>query len=770
MTRPSHSQKHRGRRPVTGRAQRMKLRHVTPTTVRSTRRLAGGVATGFPARLATFLVLLSLFGLGAAVVVSASSGGEPRTGAIAGTVRDAAGGPLNGASVLVAATPLAALSAMDGSFRIDGLATGSYAIEVRHAGYRPARVSDLRVNPGATTQIEVHLEREGAQAVSPGATSSESIGSAKVQTQAEPKRGIGAALDALRSLASPSANGPRPSCAREMGSERQELRMHDAPPASVGDQAAGLAPRPPTVPTTGGSRLPNDEAFDSMFFRHYGVNPFVPTDEDPLSTFALDVDAASYTLTRRYLELGQLPDPAAVRVEEFVNYLPQGYPEFDDEDFRIFLEGAPSPFGPGNQLVRVGLKSRTVSDRTRPPLNLTFVLDGSGSMAREDRLGLVQASLRLLVDRLRDGDRVGIVLFQTDARVILEPVTLGSHPRRECGNGDHHREWSPFDKRHDDRCEHGWSPSGRQLVLEAIDRLVANGSTNAEGGLLLGYDMARRSFRSAASNRVILCSDGVANEGRTGAASILARVRDEADKGIRLTAVGCGMGNYNDVLLEQLADRGDGNYFYVDDLSEARRVLVDGLTGTLLTVAEDAKVQVAFDPARVLRYRLLGFENRDIADRDFRNDRVDAGEIGPGHEVTALYEVKLAPGAPAGRLATVQVRYARPREEVGGRREVQEIAAVLDSRQLCRRFESASPSFRLDAAAAEFAEILRGSYWAKESRPADVIPVAQRAAEDLRRASWGGVDPRAPQAAAELVSMLAQATRLEGQLSRNEEE
>jgi Ca-activated chloride channel family protein len=230
------------------------------------------------------------------------------------------------------------------------------------------------------------------------------------------------------------------------------------------------------------------------------------------------------------------------------------------------------------------------------------------------------------------------------------------------------------------------------------------------------------------------------------------------------------MGNYNDVLLEQLADRGDGNYFYVDDLSEARRVLVDGLTGTLLTVAEDAKVQVAFDPARVLRYRLLGFENRDVADRDFRNDRVDAGEVGPGHEVTALYEVKLAPGAREGRLATVRVRYARPREEAGGRRDVREIAAVLDSRQLCRRFESTSPLFRLDAAAAEFAEILRGSYWAKESRPADVIPVARRAAEDLRRASWGGVDPHAADAAAELVSMLEQASRLQEQLSRNEEE
>jgi Ca-activated chloride channel family protein len=726
------------------------------------------VATQLPAQLLTFLFLL-LAGLGAAVVVFASSGADTRNGAIAGTVRDTAGGPLAGASVLVATTPLATLSGIDGSFRIDGLSAGSYALDVRLAGYRPARLSDVRVKPGDTVHAEVRLEREGAGVALPGTDPQAITGSAKTRAETETKRDNGGSLDILHSSASPDASSPSHSRPEEIGSGRQELRMSIMKPPSASDRASGLAPLSPIVPTTGGSRLPNDEAFDSMFFRHYGVNPFVPADEDSLSTFALDVDAASYTLTRRYLGLGRLPDPAAVRVEEFVNYLPQGYPEFEDEDFRIFLEGAPSPFGPGYQLLRVGLKARTVSERARPPLNLTFVIDGSGSMAREDRLGLVQASLRMLVDKLRDGDRVGMVLFQTDARVILDPVILGTHPRVECGNSDHHRDWSPFDKHHDDRCEHGWSPSGRQLVLDAIDRLVAGGSTNAEGGLLFGYDMARRSFRSTASNRVILCSDGVANEGRTGAESILARVRDEADKGIRLTAVGCGMGNYNDVLLEQLADRGDGNYFYVDDLSEARRVLVDGLTGTLFTVAEDAKVQVAFDPARVLRYRLLGFENRDIADRDFRNDRADAGEVGPGHEVTALYEVKLAAGARDGRLATVQVRYARPREEEGGRREAREIAAVFDSRQLCRRFESASPLFRLDAAAAEFAEILRGSYWAQESRPADVTPVARRAAEDLRHASWGGVGPRAADAAAELVSMLEQAGTLEWQLSRNEE-
>jgi len=209
------------------------------------------------------------------------------------------------------------------------------------------------------------------------------------------------------------------------------------------------------------------------------------------------------------------------------------------------------------------------------------------------------------------------------------------------------------------------------------------------------------------------------------------------------------MGNYNDVLMEQLADRGDGTYYYVDDLAEARRVLVENLTGTLQTIAKDAKIQLEFDPARVLRYRLLGFENRDVADRDFRNDAVDAGEIGAGHEVTALYEVKLATGAPAGPLATVRLRYARPGPARGAGPEVREIEADFGSAALARRFADASPHFRLDAAVAEFAEILRGSYWAKESRLADVLPVARRAARDLRE---GEAD--------EFASLVEKATRL----------
>jgi len=477
-------------------------------------------------------------------------------------------------------------------------------------------------------------------------------------------------------------------------------------------------------PTTGGTRLPNDEAFDSMFFRNYGVNPFIAADEDPLSTFAVDVDAGSYTLARRYLELGQLPPPDAVRVEEFVNFFPQDYSKFGNADFRILIDGAPSPFGPGYQLLRIGLKGREIAVRDRKPAQLTFVIDVSGSMEREDRLELVKRALGLLVDELRDGDRVGIVVYGSQGRVLLEPAAVGGR------GGD----------------------TGRRRILESIEQLRPEGSTNAEDGLRLGYEMARRGYRPGAINRIVLCSDGVANVGRTGPESILARVRTEADHGIQLTTIGFGMGNYNDVLMEQLADRGDGNHYYVDRIEEARRVFVENLTGTLQTIAKDAKVQVEFDSTRVLRYRLIGFENRDVADRDFRNDKVDAGEIGGGHVVTALYEVKLVPGVTQGTMATVRLRYARPEQEGAGAPQVREMERRFSVGDLSRRFEDAAPRFRMDAAVAEFAEILRGSYWAREGRLSDVLSVARTAAASLR-----------DDTSAEFVSLVEKAAALKAQ-------
>ena len=643
------------------------------------------------------------------------------TGAVTGRVTDSRNQPVPYANVLVPATRQGAQADEQGNFVIPGVAAGEAEVRATALGY-DALTQKVTVNPGATTTLDFAFgEQKTVKQL-------ENIEVSGQRRMVETRMGAtvrSIAGDKLRSI--PTDN-LREAVGAKAGvvTQGDALHFRGGRGGEVKFQFDGEPARPappPVIPTTGGTKLPNDEAYDSMFFRNYGVNPFIATDEDALSTFAVDVDAASYTVTRRYIELGHLPPADAVRVEEFVNFFPQGYPRFESEDFRILVDGAPSPFGRGYYLLRIGLKGREIVEHDRKPAQLTFVIDVSGSMAREDRLELVKRALRLLVDQLRGDDRVGIVVYGTQGRVLLDPVALGGRAAGVKGVRPHS----------DDRGEEepgAWG-AGRRRILEAVDQLSPEGSTNAEQGLRLGYEMARRGYRPEAINRIVLCSDGVANEGLTGPESILARVRTEADRGIHLTTIGFGMGNYDDVLMEQLADRGDGNHYYVDDMDEAHRVFVENLTGTLQTIAKDAKVQVEFDSTRVLRYRLLGFENRDVADRDFRNDKVDAGEIGAGHEVTALYEVKLAPQVTQGTLATVRLRYARPEQDGAGAPQVREIERRFDAAALGRRFEEASPRFRLDAAVAEFAEILRGSYWAKEGRLSDVLSVARSAARSL---------------------------------------
>jgi len=474
-------------------------------------------------------------------------------------------------------------------------------------------------------------------------------------------------------------------------------------------------PRPMAPPSTGGTHEPNDAPYGDVFFREYGVNPFVDTSDDALSTFGLEVDTGSYTVLRRYLADGHLPPREAVRVEEIVNFFDYGDPPpRSGDDVRLAAEGAPSPYTENDayRVLRFGVRFRDVDTAARPPAVLTFVVDVSGSMARENRLGLVQRALASLLANLRADDRVGLVVYGSTGEVLLEPTT------------DHER------------------------VRRAIDRLAPGGSTNAEEGLVLGYRLADAFYRSGGINRVILCSDGVANVGRTGPESILERIRAEAERGIELTSVGFGMGNYNDVLLEQLADAGDGRYAYVDTFKEARRLFVEELTGTLLTVAHDAKVQVEFDPDVVTRWRLLGYENRDVADERFRDPTVDAGEIGAGHHATAVYEVKLADDAPRrGTVATLRLRY-RPSGE-NREVEVEERLALAD---LARRWADAPASVRLAASVAELAELLKGTYWARSGSFETVARELERLANERDG------DPRV----AEVAALARTAARLAG--------
>ncbi len=442
------------------------------------------------------------------------------------------------------------------------------------------------------------------------------------------------------------------------------------------------APAPPAPaaklqPFTGGTSEPNGQPYGDVFYRSYGTNPFVDTEDDHLSTFGLEVDTGSWGVLQRYLRDGHLPPPEAIRVEEIVNALDYEDPAPRREDFRITAEAARDPWAPGPRyrLIRFAVTARRVAPSRRPPAVLTFVVDTSGSMAKGGRLELVKDALELLLDELDEGDRIAVVTYSDNARVVLEPT------------------------------------SDRYLVRQALRGLHPRGSTNVEAGLLSGYRIAREAFRRGAINRVILCSDGVGNVGATSAEAILDRLRREAGDGIELTAVGVGMGNYNDILLERLADAGDGRYVYVDDLRAARRVFSEELTRTLLTVAEEARAQVEFDPRAVTRWRLVGYENRDIADERFRDPSVDAGEIGAGHTVTAVYEVKLAEGARnTDTLATLHLRWRRP-----GSGAFREIARTIRVGESSQSWEKASWRLRGATLAARFAEVLRHSYWARDT-------------------------------------------------------
>ncbi len=421
---------------------------------------------------------------------------------------------------------------------------------------------------------------------------------------------------------------------------------------------------------------PNGAAYDDVFFKGAGTNPFIDTEDDAFSTFSMDVDTASYAVTRRYLRDGHLPPSEAVRVEEFVNAFGYNYTPPPDEAFAVHLEGAPSKFGEGKrlQLLRIGIQGRVIPDTDRKDAILTFVIDVSGSMGQENRLGLVKQALTLLVEQLRPSDKVGIVVYGTNARVVL--------PHTGIVNREH--------------------------ILTAIRTLMSEGATNAEAGLRMGYKLALQNSKSDCINRVILCSDGVANVGQTGSDAILKEIRSYVKEGVTLTTVGFGMGNYNDILMEQLANNGNGSYAYVDTLNEAKRIFVENLTGTLQVIAKDAKIQVEFNPETVSRFRLLGYENRRLAHEDFRNDTVDAGEVGAGHSVTALYEIKLHKNA-VGKLATVSIRHEDP--DTG---HVTEVNESITTDTLKGTFEETTRTFQLAASVAEFAEILRGSFWAQE--------------------------------------------------------
>jgi len=422
----------------------------------------------------------------------------------------------------------------------------------------------------------------------------------------------------------------------------------------------------------------------------YGVNAWTDAAKDHLSTFAADVDTASYTIARRKIVEGRMPPPESVRVEEFLNYFKYRYPQPEGGALGVTMDAAPSPFSSGRHLLRVGVQGRRLSVSERKPAHLTFLVDVSGSMQSPDKLPLAQRALRLLVDNLRDGDTVALVTYAGNVRVVLPHTGMEK----------------------------------KALIHEAIAGLTAGGSTAMASGIELAYQQATRVLDGESISRVVILSDGDANVGRTSPEAIRALIAGHVKEGITVTTVGFGMGNYKDDLMEQFANKGNGNHYYVDSLFEAKRVFQTELGGTLEVIAQDVKLQVDFDPAQVKRYRLVGYENRAIADVDFRNDRVDAGEIGSGHTVTALYELELQPGA-GERLCTVRVRAKRPRGT-----EAAEQAFPFPAAALAARFDGAPRDLRFATAVMGAAELLRQSPEARGWSFDAVREIARSAAGD----------------------------------------
>ena len=435
----------------------------------------------------------------------------------------------------------------------------------------------------------------------------------------------------------------------------------------------------------------NGEKAQPAVFKPAGVNPWVTVEKNRFSTFSIDVDTASYTVSRNYLNRGFLPPPEAVRVEEFVNFFDYAYPPPEKGTFAVYGEYARNPFRPGTELLKIGVKGMRLGREKKQTAVLTFVLDTSGSMNTPDRLDLAKQAMKLLVERLAPGDRVALVAFDSHARLILEHVPAGAKPR----------------------------------IFAAIDSLQTSGSTHLEEGITLAYEVAARGFRSGGANQVILLSDGVANLGSGAAEEILKKVEQYRRQGIYCSVFGLGLGNYDDTMLVTLADKGNGSYRFLDSLAEAKRVFVDDLAATLHQIAGDVKIQVEFNPRRVSQYRQLGYEKRQLKTEDFRNDAVDAGEVGSGQSVTALYDLQLQ-GDEREPLATVLVRY---RNLATG--AVEEIERPLTREQAIPQFDKADPRFRLAAGVAEFAELLRGSPYAAGSSYEETAKILRPVALEL---------------------------------------
>ncbi len=608
------------------------------------------------------LFLLTLTSVAAAPVTLA-----PKTGRVVGHVRDPNGAAIANAQVFIVGTALSSLTDSAGAYSFPAVSEGRAEIRAAFIGYKSSQAT-ITVRAGRTTTHDFTLEPTALQLQEIVTTGADAAVAAPAPTQ----RAGGVARGKI-----------------EKKNERDGRTVVD-----------GL----PVEPWRRQAEPGNTEAYARI-----EDNRFLTAAANPLSTFSIDVDAASYSNVRRFLSQGTLPPADAVRLEELVNYFSYTYPDQTGRHpFAVSADVGPCPWEPEHRLVRIGLQAKKMATRDLPPSNLVFLIDVSGSMQSEDKLPLVKQAFRALVQELRPEDRVGIVVYAGAAGLVL-PSTSGSD---------------------------------KTTILAAIDRLEAGGSTAGGAGLRLAYDVARENYLPEGNNRLILATDGDFNVGVSSDAEMIRLVETRREEGTFLTVLGFGTGNLKDTKMEQMADKGNGHYAYIDNFREAHKVFVREFGGTLFTVAKDVKIQVEFNPARVQAYRLLGYENRLLAKEDFADDRKDAGEMGAGHAVTALYEVVPTGAAPvaigedsltyqqvtirpsanrSSELLTVRLRYKEP---------TMSRSRLLSVPVVDRGDRQSSDDLRFASAVAAFAMVLRNSEYKGTADYNLVLALAREARGD----------------------------------------
>jgi Ca-activated chloride channel family protein len=662
--------------------------------------------------------------IGAAVIIAMMitvyAAPTEETGKITGKVLDKTTGEgIPGVSIQLVGTAMGAAATFDGSYVILNVPAGTYSLLAKTIGYNGVQIDSVKVKAGITTEINFELASQalktddivvvcGPPSINKYTTSSES----KKDADAIQHMPVTNVSDVLRTTSGfVNQNGRFHARGGRSGETSYMVdgvevknRLGGVDYVEEFDKSQLKIHYPPHTYRYNTEKYYaytyNTEEYDQV-----NENEFLDALSNPLSTLSIDVDAASYTNTRRYLNQGFLPPTDAVRIEEFINYFTYDYPRPENNlPFSIITEVSQCPWAKKHKLLHIGLQGNNMPLEDIPPGNLVFLLDVSGSMGSPDKLPLLKSAFRLLVNQLRAEDRVAIVVYAGTSGLVL-PSTPGNQ---------------------------------KELIIYAIDELYAGGRTAGAAGIQLAYKIARQNFIEEGNNRVILATDGDFNVGVSSTAELVRMIEKKREEGIFLTVLGFGQGNLKDSKMEQLADKGNGNYAYIDNIREGKKVLVNELNAAIYTIAKDVKLQLEFNPAKVLAYRLIGYENRMLKKEDFNDDKKDAGEIGAGHSVTAIYEIipageemelsdvdrlkyqrsPIVPGAyDTAELMTVKFRYKKPD---GDKSRLITVTALDQNIKLSKT----SDNFRFSAAVAEFGMLLRDSKHKGDSSYDQVIKLA----------------------------------------------